>query len=307
MVNASCENKRKGLIFNIQRFSIHDGPGIRTTVFIKGCPLRCLWCSNPESWNPYPEIMASDLRCIKCGRCAQVCPVGAITIDELGRKIDRAKCNLCLRCIEACLTEAIILSGRYVTVEEAVAEVQRDELFYLNSGGGVTVSGGEPLNQWEFVHQLLKECNQRGLHTALDTCGYARWDVFERVLEYTDLVLFDIKHMDPYQHRKGTKKDNRLILDNARRVAAKARIWLRIPLIPGYNDSRENIEKTAGFGREIGAEKVSILPYHELGMSKHERLGRRSPQKHIQPPSDEELKAIEEIFKDAGVKVSIGN
>jgi len=300
-------NSLKGLVFNIQRFSIHDGPGIRTTVFMKGCPLRCRWCSNPESWNPYPEIMTYDIKCIKCGKCAEICPEEAITINQRGRKLNRAKCTLCLKCAEVCPTGALSISGKYLTIGEIVKEVESDKLFYQNSGGGVTISGGEPLSQWEFVHQLLRECKQKGLHTALDTCGYALWEAMEKVLEYTDLVLFDIKHMDSSQHRKGTGKSNSLILENARKAAAKTKVWLRFPLIPGYNDSEGNIKGVAELGGGLEVEKVSLLPYHEWGKAKYEKLGRRYPFKNTQPPSDERVQEVQKIMEGMGLKVTIGN
>jgi pyruvate formate lyase activating enzyme len=183
-------NDKKGLIFNIQRFSLQDGPGIRSTVFMKGCPLRCRWCSNPESWNPYPEILTHDVKCIRCGKCEQICPVGAITIDPEGRKIDRAECTLCLKCGEVCPTGAIIIIGKCMTVDEVVREVESDRLFYGHSGGGVPVSGGEPLFQCESVYELLKACKEKDLHTALDTCGYSSWERIEKILEYVDLVPF---------------------------------------------------------------------------------------------------------------------
>jgi len=194
-------NEIKGLIFNIQRFSIHDGPGIRTTVFLKGCPLTCKWCSNPESQKSYPEILTVDRKCIRCGRCAESCSQEAITLDESGRRLDWQKCNLCMECAANCPSGAIEAVGRYLTVDEVVAEVEKDRLFYQNSGGGVTVSGGEPLLQWEFALNLLKECKVRNLHTALDTSGCAPWDVMERVIEHVDLVLYDIKDMHSAKHK----------------------------------------------------------------------------------------------------------
>ena len=300
-------NDNKGLVFNIQRFSLHDGPGIRSTVFMKGCPLRCRWCSNPESWNPYPEIITHDAKCIRCGKCEQICPVGAITIGSEGRKIDRARCTLCLKCAEVCPSGAISITGEYMTVDQVLREVESDRLFYQHSGGGVTVSGGEPLFQWEFTYELLKACKEKDLHTALDTTGYSSWDRIERVLEYVDLVLFDIKHMDPKQHKKGTSKSNLLILGNAARIAArKVRLWLRVPLIPGYNDSRENIEKVAQFGLKIGAEKISILAYHEWGRPKYEQLGRRYSFTGVKPPEDGHVQRTRELIEGFGIEVGIG-
>ena len=275
-------------------------------MFLKGCPLRCRWCCNPESWSPHPEIVTNDMKCIRCGKCQQSCPVEAIVVDQRGRSINRSKCNLCLKCAEVCPTGAIAVSGAYMTVQEVVREVERDRLFYQNSGGGVTVSGGEPLAQWEFASKLLEECKRKGLHTAVETSGYAPWEALEKVLDYTDLALFDIKHLDAEQHRKGTGKSNRLILDNARRTASKVRTWLRVPLIPGYNDSEEHLKRIAKFGLEIGAEKISLLPYHVWGKAKYARLGRRYPMEGTPLLSDEFVKQRQRIMESLGAKVTIG-
>ncbi len=302
----SVLDEQTGLIFNIQRFSIKDGPGIRTTVFMKGCPLRCLWCSNPESQNTYPEIMTHDIKCVRCGKCAQICPTGAITVNQESRIINRAKCNLCLECARVCQHGAITAVGEYKTIAEVMKEVESDRLFYEHSGGGMTVSGGEPLVQWEFVCQLLKACREKDLSTALDTCGDSPWEVMEKVLEYTDLVLFDIKHMSPEQHRKATGRSNELILDNLRKTAAKGiRLWLRIPIIPGYNDSEENLEKVAKLGAEVGVEKVWLLPYHNWGMSKYESLGRRYPFEPTASLTDEDVESLEKLITDFGVEAGI--
>jgi len=297
---------RRGLLFNIQRFSIHDGPGIRTTVFFKGCPLRCRWCSNPESWHDHPEIVTYDAKCTRCGRCQQVCPVDAIAISDQGRKIDRAACNLCLKCAEVCPTGAIAVTGQWMSLEEVMKEVEADSLFYKNSGGGVTLSGGEPLMQREFALDLLKECQAKAFHTALDTSGYAPWEVLDRVLDHTDLVLYDIKHMDSERHGEGTGKGNGLILDNARRTAAKRKTWLRVPLIPGYNDSVEHLGAVARFGLEIGAEKVSLLPYHIWGKSKYERLGRKYPMDDLPLPPDSLAQECQKVIEGLGMKATVG-
>ena len=193
-MRASTNHKvKKGLIFNIQRFSVHDGPGIRTTVFMKGCPLTCLWCSNPESQAFFPNLVVRDMNCRGCGECLEACTDGAITMtEEQGRKIDWEKCNQCLVCTDSCIYDSLSISGSYMEVEEVLHEVMRDEAFYKNSGGGITVSGGEPLSQSEFVTNLLEACKREGLHTAIDTTGYAPWEKIEKVLRFVDLALFDI-------------------------------------------------------------------------------------------------------------------
>lgn len=298
----------KGLIFNIQRFSIHDGPGIRTTVFMQGCPLKCRWCSNPESWQAHPIIMTRNMKCIRCGKCVQACPIGAITMDEKeGRRIDWAQCNQCLECAHVCPAEAIVVCGKYMSLGEVMAEVESDRLFYQNSGGGATVSGGEPLSQPEFVQELLKRCKERELHTALDTSGYAPWSKLEKILEYVDLVLFDVKHLDPHQHREGTGQSNELILDNLEKTAAKVRTWLRVPLIPGYNDSVEHITKLAELGRRVGAEKISLLPYHEWGKAKYEQIGRHYSMDQTPAPTPEHLQELQEIIQGLELKATISS
>ncbi len=251
--------------------------------------------------------MTYDKKCIGCGRCVEACPQEAITIDPLhGRVINRDKCNLCLKCAEVCPSGAIIAAGKFMTVEEVLAEVMSDEIFYRNSGGGVTISGGEPLFQPEFVRELLKALKNKGIHTALDTCGFAKWEVMESVLEYVDLVLFDIKHMDTSAHIIGTGQNNSLILENARKAAARNRLWVRFPLIPGFNDSEENIRRTAEFGYEIGAEQVSLLPYHEWGTPSYARLGREYPFGELGKLDDARIEKAREICNTAGLKTVVG-
>ncbi len=304
---SSLEEER-GLVFLIQRYSVQDGPGLRTTVFMKGCPLKCQWCQNPESLRLYPELMSHDTKCILLGKCIEACPVGAITLDQQKRrKLNRFKCNLCFQCVDACPTKALSRVGEYMTVEEVVAEIERDELFYQKSGGGMTISGGEPLLQWQFVYRLLEACKQRYLHTALDTCGYAHWPTLKNVLEHVDLVLYDIKHMDPKLHKEATGKSNRLILNNLRMIPPQKKVWLRMPLIPGFNDSEENLTKLSRLGREIGAEKVSILPYHKLAEEKYKQLGKQYTMAHLEPPSKEYLQQIQKFIESFGLQVTIGS
>ncbi len=269
------DDEKTGLIFNIQKFSIQDGPGIRTTLFMKGCPLNCSWCSNPEGINPEPEIMVSERKCIGCKKCTESCSKGAIFFQEDTRRIDWTLCDNCLACGQVCPSHAIEVMGEYKTVEEAFKIASQDKDFYKNSGGGVTISGGEALLQWEFVLAFFKKCKEAGFHTALDTTAFSAWENMEKVLDYTDLVLFDVKHMDPDKHIEKTGVSNELILNNFEKTSKITKIWVRIPLIPGFNDSRPNMENTAAFAAKIGAEKVSLLPYHEWGQDKYTRLGRQ--------------------------------
>ena len=299
-------SRDSGTIFNIQRFSLHDGPGIRTTVFLKGCPLRCKWCSNPESMSAYPEIMPFDMKCIKCGKCVEVCPQGAIAVVDGMRKIDWSKCNQCLECARVCPSGGIEVVGNYMSVEETVVEVEKDWLFYLNSGGGVTFSGGEPLYQWEFVRDVARQCREKGIHTALDTCGYARWEAIEPVLEYIDLVLYDIKQLEPQIHREGTGVSNELILDNAAKIATRLRTWLRVCLLPGFNDSQDHIREVARLGMRLGVEKISLLPYHQWGVSKYARLGRSYPFEGIKPPSEEHVQELRDLVQSYDLEVAVG-
>ncbi len=299
----------KGRIFSIQRFSIQDGPGIRTTVFLKGCPLRCAWCSNPESQSPHPEIMARPQKCEGCGECVEACPKKAIQLEGGVARIDRALCDLCMDCAAACPTGALEVSGEEVTIEEAVNESCRDEPFYKNSDGGVTLSGGEPLFQPAFALRFLRECKERGLSTALDTCGYAPWEVFEGILAHTDLVLFDVKHLDPEMHLEGTGVDNDLILDNLRRMTAsgRTRVWIRIPVIPGYNDSEEHARALAERLAGMPVEKVSLLDYHEWGKPKYGFLGKEVPFQGEVSEDPERLERLKGIMESAGLSVTIGH
>ncbi|MEJ2718479.1 MAG: glycyl-radical enzyme activating protein [Deltaproteobacteria bacterium] len=303
----STKADRKGLIFNIQRFSIHDGPGIRTTVFMKGCPLRCEWCSNPESQDPTPTLMVRDATCTACGACAEACPRGAIRIEESARRVDWNRCDQCFECVDACLYGSLKVSGEYMTASSVLDEVRKDEAFYRNSGGGVTVSGGEPLSQGEFVAHLLELCKQEGFHTALDTTAYAPWPVMSKVLRHVDLVLFDLKHVDTAEHLRRTGVPNELILENLAKAAARTTIWLRIPLIPGFNDSEEQIERVASLGKACGAAKISLLPYHEGGKTKSEQIGRPYRWSGGAAPMEEHVRKLAEIIEGFGIAASVGS
>lgn len=290
-----------GTVFNIQKFSIHDGPGIRTTVFMKGCPLKCKWCSNPESINPDPEIMACDRKCMHCGKCKEVCPEDAIIAIEGTERIDFSKCNYCMECVKVCHSKALEPTGRYMSVNEVLEEVAKDSIFYRNSGGGVTLSGGEPLFQSRFTGDLLKRCKEKGFHIALDTTGYAPWKVMDDVLQYVDLILYDIKHMDDRSHIEGTGVSNTKILENLEKTASRVKTWIRFPVIPGFNDSPKNVEEVAFLASTLGVEKVSLLPYHEWGKHKYESLGKSYLFPFHGEISEERLEEIKTVFKEKGV------
>ena len=297
----------EGVVFNIQRYSIQDGPGIRTTVFLKGCPLRCEWCSNPESQEPHPEILLRSQQCQKSGACAKVCDVGAIKLIDGAPSLDRSACTMCMDCVAACPSGALEVSGRRMRLNDVVEEACRDELFYANSGGGVTLSGGEPLSQPEFARCFLEACKERSIHTALDTSGHASWQVMERVLEHTDLVLFDLKHLSPRKHLDGTGAKNDLILGNLGKTldSKGTRVWIRIPLIPGYNDTTPHLKELALALRETGAEKVSLLGFHHWGRSKYPALGREYPYDGVDALSKTTLELAKMVLEARGIAVTI--
>jgi pyruvate formate lyase activating enzyme len=302
-VNVSEE----GVIFNIQRFSVQDGPGIRTTVFFKGCPLRCPWCSNPESQRPYLEVAHRDTLCDQCGRCVEACDLKAISLADKGVRIDREICNNCGKCVSVCSPHALRVLGQVLSVEDVFHEIERDELYYRNSKGGVTASGGEPLSQSHFVSALFKRCQEAGIHTTLDTCGYATRPVLERVLEYTDLVLYDLKLVDPVIHRKVTKKPNQSILRNVRYIVEREiPIIIRVAVIPGFTGTAENIRAVASFVEELDGDiSVNLLPYHRFGTGKYKMLDRKYELSRLKAPSEEELRTIVDIFQSFALPCEI--
>jgi len=264
-----------GRIFDIQRFSIHDGPGIRTTVFLKGCTLRCQWCHNPESIDPQPVLSFMPDKCIGCGYCFRVCPEGAHRMENGKHVLDREKCTVCGLCAKECYAKALEIVGRDATVTEVIDEVLRDRPFYETSGGGMTLSGGEPLLQIEFTTALLQAAKLAGLHCAVETCGAIDFARFERVLPYVDLFLYDLKDMDPERHKQFTGAPNDAIIANVRQLHDHgAAVILRLPIVPGLNDRPDHFEGVAKLASELPQLRgVEIIPYHTLGTSKLERLG----------------------------------
>jgi pyruvate formate lyase activating enzyme len=298
---------RKGIIFDIKKFAVDDGPGIRTTIFLKGCPLRCWWCHNPEGQVLAPELMYRTRRCIDCGECVKNCPKEAISYISKKMSINRKYCNLCGRCSQGCPTEALAIIGKKMSVREVVKEIDKDLIFYEESEGGVTFSGGEPLLQPDFLGALLKECGERNIRAAVDTCGYASHEAVDKIRDKVDLFLYDIKTMDEKIHKKYTGVSNKLILENFERLAENGNnILARFPIIPGINDGEDNIAKTAEFVLSHGIKNISLLPYHRAGSEKYRGLSRAYGLKKIQGPSDQNLRLIKEKLENFGLRVKIG-
>lgn len=310
-----------GKIYDIQGFSVQDGPGIRTTVFLKGCPLRCPWCHSPESQEFSTQLNWMRVRCLgldKCGKCLDICPKGAISRGEMTSsaagepiaypEVDKTKCDDCGRCAEVCKANALYLCGEDMTVEEVMHRLLRDQPFYEESGGGATISGGECLCQPEFTLELLKQCRAHGIHTAVDTTGFVKWEIIERVLPYTDLFLYDLKCMDSALHKQVIGVPNELILENAEKIAAHGgKMQIRIPTIPMFNDSEAHFAKYGEFLKKLGdaVDIVQLLPYHKLGISKHERLLKKEKIFIAEPPSDALMNARCAQLQACGLKVII--
>ena len=303
-----------GLVFNIQRYAIHDGRGVRTLVFMKGCPLRCQWCSNPEGQRSQPDIGFMEGRCVGAemcrARCVDACPEQAITLSPEGKPvIDRKTCVRSGQCTEACYYGALELVGRGMSIGEVLAEIEKDRPFYRRSGGGVTIGGGEPLMQAEFVTELLKACQERYLNTAIETTGFGSRRYLTELLKHVDLAYFDVKHMDSATHRQLTGLPNEPILDNLRAIFSAERscdIILRLTAVPGLNDSEENIVATARFARELGCEKMELMPYHRLGMGKYRQYGMEYGLANLDPPSKERMQQLRRLVESLGLREMTG-
>jgi len=296
-----------GLVFDIQRFSVHDGPGIRTIVFFKSCPLRCLWCSNPESQRSEPELLYSISRCLRCGQCVSVCPELALRLGDDGVVIDEPRCTACGKCAAACPAQAMRIAGCTMRVEEVMAAVERDRIFYQHSGGGMTLSGGEPLSQPEFAVALLRAARERGIHSAVETAGWATPATLRTVLSEADLILYDIKHMDSAKHLASTGCPNERILQNARLASTLGvEMVARTPVIPGFNDNADDLAAIAAFALELGASEMHLLPYHKYGVPKYAQLRRKYELRDRPVPGEKDMQRLVRELELLGLPIRIG-
>ena len=298
-----------GMIFDIKRYAIHDGPGIRTTVFLKGCSLNCLWCHNPEGKAEEQEFMWWEGRCIGCRSCQSACEKAAISFSKDRLLIDQEKCDLCGDCVDACTSQALELIGKEMTVSQVVGEIEKDMVFYDESGGGVTLSGGEPLMQPDFSLSILESCKRLRIHTTLDTCGFAQFDIVSQICDQVDLILYDLKVIDGKKHKKFTGASNELIIENLKKLSQNGQnIIVRFPLVFGLNDNEKDIVELGDFVSSLdNVNEISILPYHNAGAEKMKRLNKpkdSSFMSHLVP--SETLDKIEKKLKTFGLKVQIG-
>jgi pyruvate formate lyase activating enzyme len=296
----------RGVVFNIMRFSVHDGPGIRTAVFLKGCPLRCSWCHNPEGQSFLPSLMLFEERCRVCRECLPACPQHGIGDPAEGLRVP-AECVACSACVEVCVGGAREMAGRLMSAAEVLAEIEKDIVFFDESGGGVTLTGGEPASQPRFAEAILAGCRERGIRTALETCGFAPAEAFARVSGAADLVLYDLKLMDTQQHAKYTGAPNELILSNLEALAATGKpVVVRYPMVPGINDAPQELQSLARFLRRIGIVRVDVLPYHRIGLDKYKRLGLECPMDGAEAPTAERVKEVAGWLRREGLAAAVG-
>jgi pyruvate formate lyase activating enzyme len=300
---------QQGLIFDIKRYSINDGPGIRVTIFLKGCPLNCRWCHNPESISPKIQKLFTPGKCIGCGECCRACPVQACLLTEQGVVTDENLCNLCGKCAEVCPTLATEMSGCYRSVDELIKIIEKERPFFDQSGGGVTFSGGEPLLYPDFLIETLEACGLRQIHRAVDTSGFVNKESLLRVAKHTDLFLYDLKILDADKHRQYTSVDNRLILDNLKALAGSgAAIQIRIPLIGGVNDDNDSITAFAAFVAGLPGDKkpVNLLPFHDVAKGKDQKLGQERDLNGLREPTKADLERVVGLFADHGLIANVG-
>lgn len=300
------ENKQLGIIFNIERYAVFDGPGIRTIVFLKGCHLHCRWCQNPEGQNPEVELAFFADNCIGCMNCTSVCPHGAIYIVNGMSTTDWDRCKQSHKCVEVCQTEARKQVGEKITAEQVVEEVEKDVAFYRRSGGGVTLSGGEPIMQPDFAAEILRLCRSKYISTTVETSGFARSDDLMKVLEYADFIYYDVKHMDSKKHMEGTGFGNELTLENLEKIPVGRNLVVRVPVVPGYNDSEKNIRETAIFVRKMGKiKKIELLPYNRLGVLKYERIGKKYLLSDLETPTAREMSKLQSLVESCGIQCEV--
>jgi pyruvate formate lyase activating enzyme len=296
-----------GTVFDISHWAGHDGPGIRTIVFLKGCPLRCAWCHSPESQRREAELLYLKNKCLQCGRCVTACPQGARHYADGLMRTDRDLCDNCGACVETCYSEALQMCGRIMAARDVVDEVARDRVFFRNSGGGITLSGGEPAAQPQFAEGILRGCHELGIHTALETCGYVPWDAMSRIAPHVDLFLYDLKVMDPARHRRYAGASNARVLANLERLSRTQQdIQVRVPLIPNHTDDDENLAAICRFAVQCGIERIAFLPYNPAASSKYAWLERDFKLPSLTQQGDDRLEAIRMLGESFGLSVQIG-